>query len=93
MISTLLHFVALFPHIQHWHREVVDSPSLEMFKSHGDVALRDKVSGHDGSGLGLELMILEVFSNLSDSMIRRWLWEALSYELIFPVCPLQVPVW
>lgn len=42
MISTLLHFVALFPHIKHWHREVVDSPSLEMFKSHGDVALRDK---------------------------------------------------
>mgnify|MGYP001857355822 CR=1 FL=1 len=27
-------------------REVVDSPSLEVFKSHVDVALRDIVGGH-----------------------------------------------
>ena len=44
------------------------SPSLEASKKCVDVALRDKVSGHDGSGLGLELMILEVFSSLYDSM-------------------------
>ena len=34
---------------------VVDSPSLEVFKNHGDVALRDVVSGHGGwvgAGLG-----------------------------------------
>ena len=30
------------------------SPSLEVFKNHGDVALRDVVSGHSGEGLGLE---------------------------------------
>jgi len=31
-------------------REVVQSPSLELIKSHVDVALRDVVSGHDGVG-------------------------------------------
>ena len=40
-----------------------------MFQNCGDVALRDVVSGHGGMGLGLELVILEVFSNLNDSMI------------------------
>jgi len=34
-----------------------------------DVALRDMVSGHGGDGLGLNVMIIEVFSNLNDSMI------------------------
>jgi len=45
-------------------REVVES--LEVFMNCGDVALRDVVSGH---GLGLDWMILEVISNLSDSVI------------------------
>ena len=48
------------------------------------MALRDLVSGHGGGGLGLELVILEVFSNRNDSMI---LWipfaQAKSY-LVFP---------
>ena len=38
-----------------WHRlprEMVESPFLEMFKNHGDVALRDMVSGHGGMGWG-----------------------------------------
>ena len=48
-----------------------------MFKNGGDVALRDMVSGHGGDGLGLGLGILEVFSNLNDSMkvvsFSKWL--------------------
>ena len=31
-------------------RKVVQSPSLEVIKSHVDVALRDMVSGHGGGG-------------------------------------------
>ena len=40
-------------------------PSLHVFQNHGDVALKDVVSGHGGNGLGLG--ILDVFSNLHDS--------------------------
>ena len=35
--------------------EVVKSPSLEVFKNSGDVALRDMVSGHGGVGLVVQL--------------------------------------
>ena len=41
-----------------WHRlprEVVESPSLEVFQSRVDVALRDVVSGHGGDGLTVGL--------------------------------------
>ena len=40
--------------MRHWHslpREVVESPSLEVFKKRADVALRNVVSGHGGGGL------------------------------------------
>ena len=47
-------------------REVVGSPSLKVFQNCGDVALKDTVCG-DG-GVGLDWMIVEVFSKLHDSM-------------------------
>jgi len=36
-------------------REVVVSPTLEIFKNRGDVVLKDMVSGHGGDGLKVEL--------------------------------------
>jgi len=36
-------------------REVVESPSLEVFKKYGDVKMGDVVSGHDGDGLTVGL--------------------------------------
>lgn len=53
--------------VRHWYRLCSGwSPSLKVFRSHGDVALRDTVGT---VGVGLELMISEVFSNRYDSMI------------------------
>ena len=40
--------------VRHWHRlpsEMVQSPSLGVFKNWVDVALRNMVSGHGGHGL------------------------------------------
>ena len=36
-------------------QRVVESPSLEVFQNHGDVALRDTASGHGAGRLGLEI--------------------------------------
>ena len=46
---------------------VLGSLSLQVFQSHGDVALREVGSGHGGGGLLLG--IFEVFPNLNVSMI------------------------
>ena len=44
-----------------------------VFQNHGDVALRDVISGHGGGGLGLDLGNLEGFSNLNGSMTLSYL--------------------
>jgi len=44
--------------VRHWHRlprQVVESPSLDVFKSRVAVAQRDMVSGHGGDGLAVGL--------------------------------------
>jgi len=57
--------------VRQWHRlprEVVESPSLELFKKHVDVTRRDVVSGHSEDGIVIGLIVLRDFSSLSDSM-------------------------
>jgi len=44
--------------------EVVQSPSLEVFKKHGDVALRDFVCGYGEDELTVGQIIVVVFPTL-----------------------------
>lgn len=57
----------------HWDtlpRKVVWLPSLQVFKKKVGVALMDMISGHgEGRGWWLDLVILEVLSNLNASIL------------------------
>ena len=66
-------------------REVVGSPSMEVFQNRGDVALRDVGSGHGGVGWGWTwgswrsfptFIILLLFCASSTGCPERW-WMSL----------------
>lgn len=55
----------------HWQslpKKVAVLPSLEVVKSCGDAAVKAVLSGHGGDGLGRDLVILKVLSNLNESL-------------------------
>ena len=61
--------------VRYWNglpKEMMKSPSLDVFKKHLDVVPRDTVYWEIlVVGGQLDWMILEVFSNLGDSMIKK----------------------
>jgi len=67
-------------------REVVESPSLEVFKKKRDVALRDVFGGHGGVGWWLVLVISVVFFSVSNCILS-WLQAAPRSPCVPPALP------
>ena len=77
---------------------MVESPSLEVFKKHLDIVMRDMVYWEIlVIGRQLDWMILEVFSNLGDSMIlilrasASWLHHVGCLDVDCSPSPTEVP--
>lgn len=74
--------------VGHWHRlprEMLESPSLEVFKNPMDVAQRVMVSGHDVMVALDDLSGLSSHNNsviLSEAMIKRFIRLYLLSELL-----------
>ena len=65
---------------------MVESPSLEAFKKHGDVALRDMVSGHGGDGLVVGLgVLLSDLPHLYDSVTELSFTFKTSFQMGFHI--------
>ena len=65
---------------------MVESPSLEAFKKHGDVALRDMVSGHGGDGLVVGLgFLLSDLPHLYDSVTELSFTFKASFQMGFHI--------
>jgi len=77
-------------------REVMDSTSLEVFRSHVDVTLRDIVNGHGGDGLMVGLDDLRSFFQLwwfYDSMILPTLWTSTAQDASFSYILVSKYLW
>lgn len=81
-----LNVLVLYAFLVQFQWEVVESPSLEQLKNHGDVALRDMVSGHGGGGsmAGLE--------DPGDVFQLQWSYDSLS-PLLWSQPPLSSSGW